>query len=479
MNRHSFRRLAAGLQLFAAANLVAQDFRIDQVRLGPEGRLEVAFPAQPSRYYRLLEGPQPGTATTPVAIGLQGPLTTPGPVAEPAGFYRVEELDRTDALDTDGDGRDDVAEILAGTRPLERDTPPLDLTTVSSSPAAGESEVAVTRETVLRFSRPLAAGTTLSTAQLYASFGQRRLLTRVELAANRRSASLFYLEPIPASARIRVSLDGNAVVDESGKAVDADGDGEPGGLGQIEFDTVSVTPVGTTGVIGRVFASELVNGLSLNRPLAGVTVTVDGAEEILRAVTDANGNFRLQPAPAGTFFVHVDGRTAEGSQWPGGAYYPFVGKAWEAVAGKADNLAGGTGEIYLPLVRAGTLQPVSATTETRIEFPAEVVAANPALAGVNLLLPPNALYADNGARGGRVGIAPVSPDRLPEPLPPGLNFPLVITVQTDGGSNFDRPVPVTFPTCRTPSRARFCRPGRSLRCGVSTTTWVRGSSTDP
>ena len=459
MNRQSFRQLAAWLQLFAAANLVAQDFRIDQVRLGPEGRLEVTFPAQAGRYYRLLGGAQPNVPATPVAIGFQGPLTTPEPVAANAGFYRVEELDRAAALDTDGDGRDDVAEMLAGTRPLERDTPPVDLTSVSSSPAAGESDVAVTRETVLRFSRPLAADTTLSTTQLYASFGQRRLLTRVELAADRRSATLFYLEPIPASARIRVSLDGNSVRDVAGKAVDADGDGEPGGLGQIEFDTVSVTPVGTTGVVGRVFASELVNGLALNRPLAGVTITVDGAEESLRAVTDANGNFRLQPAPAGTFFVHVDGRTAEGSQWPGGAYYPFVGKAWDAAAGKADNLAGGTGEIYLPLVRAGTLQPVSATTETRIEFPAEVVAANPDLAGVNLLLPPNSLFADSGARGGRVGIAPVSPDRLPEPLPPGLNFPLVITVQTDGGSNFDRPVPVTFPNLPDPITGEKLPPG--------------------
>jgi hypothetical protein len=44
-----------------------------------------------------------------------------------------------------------------------------------------------------------------------------------------------------------------------------------------------------------------------------------------------------------------------------------------------------------------------------------------------------------------VGIAPVPPDRLPEPLPPALNPKLVITVQTDGPLNFDRPVPVRFP----------------------------------
>jgi hypothetical protein len=44
-----------------------------------------------------------------------------------------------------------------------------------------------------------------------------------------------------------------------------------------------------------------------------------------------------------------------------------------------------------------------------------------------------------------VGIAPVPPDRLPGELPPGLDFPLVITVQTDGATNFDEPVAACFP----------------------------------
>jgi len=60
--------------------------------------------------------------------------------------------------------------------------------------------------------------------------------------------------------------------------------------------------------------------------------------------------------------VKIDGRTAKGSQWlNNGAYYPYVGKAWEAVAGKTNNLAGGTGQIFLPLISADTLQPVSMT----------------------------------------------------------------------------------------------------------------------
>ena len=74
-----------------------------------------------------------------------------------------------------------------------------------------------------------------------------------------------------------------------------------------------------------------------------------------------------------------------------------------------------------------------------------MIAENPELEGVEIVVPPDALFADDGARGGMVGIAPVDPNRLPGTLPDDLEFPLVITVQTDGATNFDRPVPVKFP----------------------------------
>jgi hypothetical protein len=325
--------------------------------------------------------------------------------------------------------------------------------------------VAVTRETVLQFSQPLAGDQVLLLDSLRAEFGGRRLLARTELSADRRTATLFYLENLPASARIRVTFEGDVVKDAQGRAVDGDGDGLPGGRAIIDFDTLSTTPVPRTAVIGRVFASEVIGTNSVNRPLEGVTITVDGAEETLRTVTGADGNFKLMPVPAGRFFVHVDGRTAKGSTWPGGAYYPFVGKAWDAIAGKEDNLAGGTGEIFLPLVSAGALQPVSPVTSTLIEFPPDVLAQNPQLAGVSLTVPPNALYSDSGVRGGRVGIAPVPPDRLPEPLPDDLRFPLVITIQTDGAQNFSSPVPVRFPNLPDP------RTGIKLQPGAKSALW--------
>ncbi len=336
------------------------------------------------------------------------------------------------------------------------------LTAFTSSPVPGETGVAVTRETILRFSTPLSADAALDNATFFAEFAGRKLLSRAELSSDRRTATLFYLEPLPGSARVRVTFDGGKVRDAGGLLVDADGDDQPGGIGVIAFETLSLTPVSGTAVVGQVFASELgagADGQPINRPLRGVTITVDGREETLRTVTDVEGRFTLSPAPAGEFFVHIDGRTSPESAWPDGAYYPSVGKAWTAVPGRTNNLAGGTGLIYLPLVRAGTLQTVSATADTTVTFPAEVANANPALQGVSITVPANSLFNDSGVRGGRVGIAPVPPDRLPEPLPPGLEMPIVITVQTDGALNFDRPVPVRFPNLPDPITGRTLPPG--------------------
>ncbi len=337
-------------------------------------------------------------------------------------------------------------------------------TVVGSSPMPAEDGVAVTRETVLYFSAPLAGDTLLATNQFHAEFGGRMILSRIEVSSDHRKASLFYLENLPAGARVQVTFDGNAVKDQYGSVLDADGDGVAGGVFKMFFDTFSTVAVGQTAVIGHVYASQLVpdpngTGQTANQPLEGVTITVDGAEETLRTTTDAAGFFKLQPAPAGRFFVHVDGRTAVGSQWPTGQYYPFVGKAWDAVAGVETNLASGTGEIYLPLIAADTLKPVSATTTTEITFPPSVIASNAVLNGVTISVPPNDLFDNSGQRGGRVGIAPVSPDRLPEPLPPGLSLPLVITIQTDGPLNFDQPVPVRFPNLPDPATGLKLPPG--------------------
>lgn len=60
----------------------------------------------------------------------------------------------------------------------------------------------------------------------------------------------------------------------------------------------------------------------------------------------------------------------------------------------------------------GTLPPVSAQTATRIALAPATVAAHQELAGVFIDVPADSLFADDGTRGGSVGVAPVWSETL-------------------------------------------------------------------
>lgn len=450
-----------------AAPALAQ-LSIDQVAVRPDGLLEVRFAADGNSYYRLIGGSSVNSINSAVSLSLTPPLLSP-PSDAPAQFFLVQALSRAQSLDTDGDQIPDVYELshppLNGLNASDASTdfdgngrtalqeyrdslePARPAVISATFPVQGEAGVSVNRETVFYFSSPLAADVSITRDNFFAGFGGRKFLSRIEVSSDRRKASLFYLEPIPGSTRVNVVFDATGVKDANGNEVDADGDGAPGGMHLLQFDTFSTAAIEKTDISGAVYASKPApdgNGGLKNLPLPGVTVTVDGAEESLRAVTDADGKFTLRNAPAGRFFVHIDGRTSPLSAWPTGAYYPVVGKAWETSGGRTDNVIPG-GVVYLPLIPAETLQPVSLSQPTEIHFAPSVLAENPALADVKIVVPPNSLYDNDGKRGGRVGISMVEPTRLPEPLPDGLDHVLDISVQTDGPQNFDRPVPACFP----------------------------------
>ena len=110
---------------------------------------------------------------------------------------------------------------------------------------------------LVAFSNPLDPGNVVDNTVVFAEFGGQKLAARIQVAANRRTLTLFYDEPLPPSARVRVTVVGDQLLDASGRPVDADGDGVPGGSATIDFDTLTLTLVEGTSICGRVFASEL------------------------------------------------------------------------------------------------------------------------------------------------------------------------------------------------------------------------------
>lgn len=114
--------------------------------------------------------------------------------------------DRAPFGDMDQDGilsQTDLELIVRAILDGAEDTPATAI--LSTSPSNGESGVAVTRETVVRLSRPLPEGVSIRDDDFYAEFGGERLEARLHLSADRLRVSLFFCEAAPAE-RSRSSI---------------------------------------------------------------------------------------------------------------------------------------------------------------------------------------------------------------------------------------------------------------------------------
>ncbi|MEZ5302985.1 MAG: hypothetical protein R3F11_20445 [Verrucomicrobiales bacterium] len=234
--------------LLAAARTEAQEFRIAEIEFDAGG-IAFEYPSEEGYYYRLIRNADLTEVSTAVALGLASPpaalLRDDDPPAGRA-FYQIQRLLITAALDTDGDRIDDVYELqrsaildpldpfdasedpdgnglshlseyLAATAPLTR--------IAATSPRPGEQGVALTRETVLRFSAPLSPAVRLLPDRISARAAGGSLPARLHLAKDRRSVTMFYGEPLPPDAEVTVEVDGGLIFDGYGRGVDADGDG--------------------------------------------------------------------------------------------------------------------------------------------------------------------------------------------------------------------------------------------------------------
>jgi len=138
------------------------------------------------------------------------------------------------SFDLNGDSRVTINELIRAVNnalnPPPTPTPGVGgiVRLLDSSPRHGEGGVALTRETILRFSAPLDR-TSVTESAVFATFAGRVLDTRLHLSPDGSAVTLFYNGPLPASARVRITVIGDQLRDVGAGAVDADGDGEPGG----------------------------------------------------------------------------------------------------------------------------------------------------------------------------------------------------------------------------------------------------------
>jgi hypothetical protein len=404
---------------------------------------ELLAPSDPANY-RLLAL---GETNTEIAITSIEPLSAlvtqvnlSGALGD--GDYRFEILD--------GSVTDLAGNFLApqSTTFTVLDSP--DITEIS--PVNGTEFVALTRPVVVRFSEAIDPATitnnSLEVRALGAAVAGRWVVSSTEAFA------IFYPEqPWNPSTEVEIEVKGDLIVGRDGHALDANGDGTPGGRLTTSFRTVSNTPIEGTQVFGYVYDSFNQATDGANLPVVGATIRVDGLPGVT-AVTDEHGYFELGDVPGPEFFVHIDSSTAVNA--PAGTSYATVGKPFHPVPGQAIGLShsGEPFDIYLPPMAQGDFQDLSATEATDVGFGAAGLAQLTALfpevdpavwSETQVRFLPGSAQDSSGVAATQASIIPVAPDRLPAPLPSNLDPRLVISIQAPGATVFDVPAPITFP----------------------------------
>ena len=281
---------------------------------------------------------------------------------------------------------------------------------------------------------------------------------------------------MPNASQVSVTVDGSSILTLEGTALDADGDGLPGGKMQFNFSTVSVVSIPGTVCSSRIVdpGPDLIprtaddvtlgNGYTYLLPIRGVKIYVLGMESNF-TFTDATGKFTLTNMPVGDVKVVLDGRTATNP--PAGYYFPEMVMDTTFSPGITNGvmtirdangnvMRDGNGvpiqalAMYLPRVASNVLQTVSGTNNTVITAVSNAgynLTSNQ-LQYLTITVPPNSLIGANGQpmSSGQVGVSVVPPELVADMLPPGLlQHTFDITVQAPGVATFTQPAQMTFP----------------------------------
>lgn len=195
-----------------------------------------------------------------------------------------------------------------------------------------------------------------------------------------------------------------------------------GGITENHSITVSlvVQAATQTSLSGRVLSS-------LDEPLSGVTVSLDGQS----ATTDAAGAFLLTGVLAGNQrAVLVDGRTSSSV----GITYPVIAEPVNIVANQSNQMPY---TFYLP--RIDTQYEVTVIPNQN------TIVTTPRVNNLQTTIPAGAnLRNRDGSVVTRVSMTPVPIDRTPAPLPADISTMMVYTNQP-GGAISDIAMPVTYP----------------------------------
>lgn len=304
-----------------------------------------------------------------------------------------------------------------------------------SNPESGDDQVSVNVFVAIRFSKPLLVSSiNAQTMQLAGPEGQ--LAGTVIPAEQGMLAFLIPSQTLTSGTNYQVALDG--ITDANGLALPAQefsfetagGDNGAGtaapvvpipiGTGTIGTDGRGgiptppampplQAPAGVTAVSGRVLQ---LNGI----PLSGVLLQVDNQ----KTYSDATGRFLVKDVTAGHRVLVMDGEPANQR----GVFYGIYQAGVDVVAGQTNVLA-----YTIWMTEIDKKNEITIPSPT----PAETVVSTPAIPGLELHLPANAVLKDlSGNVVTKLGITSIPVKQPPFPLPIGVKVPIYFTIQPGG-----------------------------------------------
>jgi len=308
----------------------------------------------------------------------------------------------------------------------------------SSNIQNGESNVFPGVTPYLEFSETIPSETVLAQA-INITADQAIPRTSYLLDDTNTTVRISFDGPLPPNTEVTVSIDKSVLIGCTSLPRN------PNNILDISFQTSDLNPVENTLACGRILGSDLEfdrNDSRIKASIESALISLPGTS--IEAVSNERGEFCIGPVPIGKQIFSVDGVNSLNSQQVNG-YYPRVLEEWRIAETGITNV----GVVYLPLIPSNTLVPVSSDSTTSVT-PAQVtIETFPQMTLANLTVPAGAVSALDGDP--MLGIAAVDPERLPAPLPPELQFPLVITVQSSTGRPFDEPVGICLPNLEDPT----------------------------
>jgi len=167
-----------------------------------------------------------------------------------------------------------------------------------------------------------------------------------------------------------------------------------------------------------------------NTPVPGATIVLEGTN--YTAVSDQNGNFKISPAPVGTFLLQVNGHTSTRTD----AVFPTLAYTITTIAGLNNTLGM---PVCLPPLDPTSVQTYDPTSSQSLTLQMT------GIPGYTFTVAPHSVFNPDGtAYSGPLSLSQVHADRVPM-APPHGSLPLIAGTLQPPGLHFNPPVTTQFP----------------------------------